>query len=170
MTHKGVLVGLDNEKLEATFKFTDYSVLKKLETLVDVPIGVTIKKWREERTLAQNNFLWACIGDIARVTQNNDRWQIYLELLKRYGKFTYILIDPKAVDRFKKDWRECEDLGEVKTESGRIARQLRVYYGSHLYTTDEMCTLLNGVLDEMKALNIKPKLSKEEMERYGLNN
>ena len=67
MTHKGVLVGLDKEKLEATFKFTDYSVLKKLETLVDVPIGVTIKKWREERTLAQNNFLWACIGDIARV-------------------------------------------------------------------------------------------------------
>ena len=46
MTHKGVLVGLDTEKLEATFKFTDYSVLKKLETLVDVPIGVTIKKWR----------------------------------------------------------------------------------------------------------------------------
>lgn len=169
MTYKGVVTNIREDINEITFHFDDFSAIKKLEQTRELPVAVTIKKWKEERTLAQNNFLWACIGDIARVTQNHDRWQIYLELLKRYGKFTYVLVHPEAVDRFRQSWREVEDLGEVKTESGMTAHQLRVYYGSHLYTTDEMCILLNGVLDEMKTLNIRPRLSKEEMERYGLS-
>lgn len=170
MTHKGVVTNINHNTNEVTFQFNDFSVIKKLEQLIGIPIGVSTKKWKEERSIAQNNFLWACIGDISRVTQNPDRWQIYIELLKRYGKFTYILVHPEAVERFKKEWREVEDLGLIATEKGEFASQLRVYYGSHLYTTDEMCNLLNGVLDEMKTLNIKPRLSKEEMERYGLNN
>jgi len=168
MTYKGEVLSIDNTNNNVTFHFDDYSVIKTFEKYADLPMRLSIHKWKEDRSLAQNNFLWACIGDIGMVTQNHDRWQIYLEMLKRYGKFTYILVKPEAVDRFKKEWREVEDLGEVKTENGMIANQLRVYYGSHLYTTDEMATLLNGVLDEMKTLGIKPKMSKEEMERYGL--
>lgn len=168
MTHKGVVTNIDEEKNLVTIHFDDFSVIKKFEQFLEMPVGINVHRWKEERTLAQNRFLWACIGDIARVTQNHDRWQIYLEMLKRYGKFTYVLVHPKAVERFKREWREVEDLGEVSTESGQKASQLRVYYGSHLYTTDEMAHLLTGVLDEMKQLGIKPKLSKEESELYGL--
>lgn len=170
MTYKGITTNISPETNEVTIKFEDYSVIKTFQKYQGMPMRIGIHNWKEDRTISQNNFLWACIGDIARVTQNHDKWQIYIEMLKRYGKFTHILVHPNAVERFKQEWREVEDLGEVKTEGGMIANQLRVYYGSHLYTTEEMSNLLNGVIDEMKALNIKPKLSKEEIERYGLDN
>lgn len=170
MTYKGITTNISPETNEVTIKFDDFSIINTFQKYYGLPMRIAVHKWKEERTLAQNNFLWACIGDIARVTQNHNKWQIYIEMLKRYGKFTHILVHPTAVERFKQEWREVEDLGEVKTENGMIAHQLRVYYGSHLYTTEEMSNLLNGVIDEMKALNIKPKLSKEEIERYGLDN
>lgn len=168
MTYKGEVLSIDTVHNLALIHFDDFSVIKTLLKYADLPMRIGIHKWKEDRSLQQNNFLWACIGDIAKVTQNPDRWQIYIEMLKRYGKFTHILVKPDAVERFKKEWREVEDLGEITTESGMKAQQLRVYYGSHLYTTDEMSRLLNGVIDEMNYLGIKPKLSKEELERYGI--
>ena len=38
-------------------------------------------------------------------------WDCYLESLKKYGQFTYIVLKPKAVEHFKKNWREREELG-----------------------------------------------------------
>lgn len=168
MTYKGEVITIDHENSNVTFHFDNYGIINAVEKYADLPVRISIGKWKEDRTLAQNNFLWACIGDICRVTQNHDKWQIYLTMLKRYGKFTHILVKPEAVNRFKEEWREVEELGDITTDKGEKATQLRVYYGSHLYTTEEMANLLNGVLDEMKTLGIKPKMSKEEMERYGI--
>lgn len=168
MTYKGAVINIDEDTNNVTLHFDDFSIIKTIRKYEDQPMRISVHKWKEDRTLAQNNFLWACIGDIAKVTQNHDRWQIYLEMLKRYGKFTYILVKPEAVERFKKEWREVEELGEITTDKGEKASQLRVYYGSHLYTTEEMKYLLDGVIDEMKQLNIKPRISKEEAERLGI--
>lgn len=170
MTHKGVVTHINESTNEVTFYFEDYSVIHKLKQLVGIAIALTTKRWKEDRSIAQNNFLWACIKDISRVTQNPNRWEIYLELLKKHGDFTHILVKPESVEKFSKEWRTVENLGEKRTEAGEVAIQLRCYYGTHLYSVDEMARFLTCVVEEMKTLNIKPKLSKEEMERYGLNN
>lgn len=169
MTHKGVITKINEDTNEITFQFEDFSVLKKLEMIMNEPIAVTLKRWKEERSIAQNNFLWALIKDISIATKNKNRWSIYLELLRKHGEFTYTMIRPEAVDKFSKQWREVENLGEVKTEKGEIATQLRCYYGTHLYTTEEMSNFLENVIEEMKESDIKVQLSKEEKERYGIS-
>lgn len=168
MTYKGVVSQVDENTNEVTIAFDDFSVVKKFSQFMDMPVGIALHRWKEERSLAQNNFLWACIGDISKVTRNFDKWQIYLELLKRYGKFEHILILPEALEGLKKIYREIEELGDYKTQKGQMLRQVRVYYGSHTYNTEEMKNLLEGTLSEMAELGIKPRLSKEDKERYGL--
>ena len=167
--YKGYVTLINKETSEVTIQFEQYDAVKKIMDLPsDMPIGIAFHKWKEERSLAQNNFLWACIGEIAKATHSPDRWQIYLELLKRYGQFDHLLLLPESVETFKKICREVEVLGDYTTQSGQRMKQVRVYYGSHTYDTAEMANLLTGTLDEMKLLGIKPKLSQEDKERYGL--
>lgn len=167
-TYKGYVTSINRENNEVTIRFEQYEAIKKIELLLNMPVGITFHTWKEERSLAQNNFLWACIGDIAKATQNPDRWQIYLELLKRYGQFDHLLLLPESVENFKKICREVEVLGDYITQSGQKMKQVRVYYGSHSYNTTEMADLLTGTLDEMKHLGIKVTLSHEDKERYGI--
>ena len=74
----------------------------------------------------------------------------------------------KTMRLIKKIYREIEELGDYKTQKGQELKQVRVYYGSHTYNTEEMKNLLEGTLSEMAELGIKPRLSKEDKERYGL--
>ena len=77
-----------------------YIVTLRMDTLpVDLEnkdLDIEIKVHRERRSKDANALLWACIGDIARaITQ--EPWGVYLSLLKRYGKYTYIVLKPEAV-------------------------------------------------------------------------
>lgn len=165
MIFKGEVKSVEGN--EVVFTFDSLVAQDYFRHNSEIALSIEAKKWKDERTLAQNRFLWACIEDIAKVTKG-DKWTIYLEMLKRYGKFTYILVKPNAVERFKREWREVEDLGEIKTSKGDTATQLRVYYGSHLLDVEEFIHLLNGVVDECKELGIKLPPSKEIKELLGV--
>ena len=165
MIFKGEVKSVNDK--EVCIAFDSIVAQDYFKSKIDIPLSIEAKKWKDERTLAQNRLLWACIKDIARVT-NGDNWTIYLEMLKRYGKFTYILVKPNAVDRFKREWREVEDLGEITTSNGDKAIQLRVYYGSHLLDVEEFIHLLNGVVEECKELGIKLPPSQEMKELLGV--
>lgn len=108
---------------------------------------------KEKRSLDANGMLWACISDIAKAL-HTDKWEVYLLMLKRYGKYSYVLVDPKAVESMKSQWREIEEVGEVDV-NGRKAVQLLCYYGSSTYNTKEFSDLLNGVISEMDVMGLK---------------
>ena len=63
-----------------------------------------LKEHRGKRSLDANGLLWACLQEIA-VALRSDKWSIYLQMLKRYGKFDYVIVREKAVDAMKKQWR-----------------------------------------------------------------
>lgn len=141
-------------KPQATFEFDSFDA-EGLEG----DLRIKVKPWKESRSDRANKFMWACIGEIAQKVRA-DKWDIYLTMLKRYGKFTYICVRPEAVEALKKQWRECEVLNEIDI-NGDKAIQVLCYYGSHLYDTEEMAALIDGIITEMKNLQIPVPLDEK---------
>lgn len=152
-----------------------YVVTMRMDTL---PVGldgkdldIELKEHKEHRSKDANAFLWACIADIERALNDGCRqtsikestWEIYLRMLKRYGKYSFIIVKPEAVEAVKKQWREAEVYKEHEV-NGQKAVQMICYYGSSTYNTREMSRLLEGVLSEMDELNI-PRPNSSEMNR-----
>lgn len=129
------------------------------EGLEDKLLDVTLKVHREKRSKDANALLWACIGDIARETEV-DKWDVYLNLLRRYGKFTYIVVKPDAAEAVRKQWRESEIIGEIDIH-GTKGVQMLCYYGSSTYDVKEMSVLLNGTISEMETLNLQKPASSD---------
>lgn len=111
-----------------------------------------ISEHREKRSRNANALLWACLGEIAREI-GSDKWEVYLQMLKRYGTYTYICVKPKAVEAVKKQWRESEEIGKVMI-NGEEAVQMLCYYGSSTYNTKEFSALLTGVISEMQEMGL----------------
>ena len=125
-------------------------------------LSIEIKKYRKKRSLDANGMLWACLGEIANVLRA-DKWDIYLQMLKRYGKYTYICVKPAVVEAVKAQWRECEEIGKIDI-NGTEAVQMLCYFGSSTYDTKEFSILLDGVISEMRELGLQPPPT-EEMKR-----
>ena len=121
-----------------------------------------ISEHREKRSKNANALLWKCLGDIAEALKA-DKWDIYLQMLKRYGKYTYICVKPSMVEAVKKQWRECEELGEIDI-NGSKAVQMLCYFGSSTFDSKEFSTLLDGVISEMKEMEL-PTPDNKEIER-----
>lgn len=122
------------------------------------------KKWdlsehKDKRSNDANGLLWSCLQEIA-VALRSDKWTVYLTMLKRYGKFSYVIVHPDAVESMKKQWRELEVVGEVDV-NGSKGVQLLCYYGSSTYNTKEFSVLLDGIISEMKEMGLTPPPTKE---------
>ena len=118
-----------------------------------------ITEHKEKRSLNANALLWKCLGELASALRS-DKWTVYLQMLKRYGTYTYICVKPKVVDAVKKQWRECEEIGRV-TIGGQEAVQMLCYFGSSTMNTKEFSTLLNGVISEMKEMGLDTPADRE---------
>lgn len=134
-----------------------------------------ISEHREKRSRNANALLWACLGEIAREI-GSDKWEVYLQMLKRYGTYTYICVKPKAVEAVKKQWRESEEIGKVMI-NGEEAVQMLCYYGSSTYNTKEFSALLTGVISEMREMGLMSPTDyemqnalKEWEKQHGINN
>lgn len=146
-----------------TFSVNEPSAINQVDSIRECEkLSIEAKKYREKRSLDANALLWLCLGRIADALRA-DKWNIYLQMLKRYGKFTYICVKPNVVDAVKQQWRECEVIGEVDI-NGQKAVQMLCYFGSSTYDTKEFSSLLDGVISEMKEMGIETPTS-EEMRR-----
>lgn len=159
---KGITTNYVTNEIEITFSTTQ-NILPEFEKLKNVEkLRVKAVQHREKRSLNANAYLWVLLGKIAEVLRA-DKWDIYLMMLKRYGKYTYIVVKPNVVDAVKKQWREVEELGEISI-NGQTGIQLLCYFGSSTYDTHEMAVLIDGVVSEAKELDIET-LSPDEIKR-----
>ena len=133
---------------EKALIFPEYERLKASKRL-----SVVAKQYRKKRSLSANSYLWVMLQKMAEVLKT-DKWSLYLRMLKQYGQFTYIVVKPSAVESVKKQWRECEEVGEVDV-NGTKAVQMLCYYGSSTYDTKAMSVLIDGVASECKELGIE---------------
>lgn len=148
-----------SRKFRLTFEIAE-DITGSIDKLSDCErLDLKVKKHREKRSLNANGLLWKCIGDIADALRT-DKWQVYLTMLKRYGKFTYIVVKEKAVDAVKAQWRECEVIGEI-TVNGQKAVQMLCYFGSSTLDSKEFSALLDGVISEMKEMGLETPMQSD---------
>lgn len=144
-----------SNELQITFAVNESLTDAQINEIKDVDkLVVKAEKWREKRSLDANACLWFCCDKIAKAL-NTDKWSVYLTMLKRYGKFTYMVVKEQAVESFKKIWRECEVVGSI-TVNGKPAVQMLCYYGSSLLDSKEFSYLLDGIVSEMKEMGLEP--------------
>lgn len=175
MNFTGKIKGISNDYITGELLLTlsvneKSTVLPEYENIKDCEkLSIEIKKYRKKRSLDANAYLWVLLQKMAEVLRT-DKWSLYLQMLKQYGKFTYIVVKPGAVEAVKKQWRECEELGEIDV-NGTKAVQMLCYYGSSTYDTKEMSVLIDGVVSECKDLGIEtlpPDELRMMKERWGV--
>jgi len=148
---------------KVTFTVNESTAIDQLVELEGVDkLSIKADKYRQKRSLDANGLMWVCLQSIATALRAN-KWDIYLQMLKRYGKYTYICVKPSVVEAVKQQWRETEELGEVQI-NGQTAIQLLCYFGSSTYNTKEFSVLLDGVISEMKEMGLDTPTS-EDMRR-----
>jgi hypothetical protein len=164
MNFTGLIKGISRDwrtnQLNITFTVNEEAVMNSIDKLKDCEkLSVTAVKFHKKRSIDANGLLWVCLGQIAEVLRT-DKWEVYLQMLKRYGKYTYICVKPAVVDAIKSQWRECEVVGEIEV-NGQKAVQMLCYFGSSTYNTKEFSVLLDGVISEMQEIGLQAPTSAE---------
>lgn len=142
-------------RIEITFTATK-SVLKDLEGLKDKPLAVTVKDFRQKRSLSQNSYLWLLLDKLAEKLKRSKE-DIYKEYVSDYGVFEVLPIRNDAVETLKTKWGKnglgwiTEDLGESKLKG---FTKLIAYYGSSSYNSKEMARLIDAVTQGCAELGI----------------
>lgn len=147
------------ESVSKSIKGNEYLVTIRTdclpEGLENKLLDISLKEHKEHRSADANRLMWACIGEIARAKEVlRDPWEVYLSMLKKYGKYTYIVVKPEAVEAVKRQWRETEVVGDIDIH-GTKGIQMLCFYGSSTYNTKEFSTLLTGILEDMSDLGLQ---------------
>ena len=146
-----------------TFTINEASAINEVNNIQACEkLSIKAVKHRNKRSLDANAYCWVILQKIAEVI-HQDKWNVYLEMLGKYGVFTHIIVKPNVVDKVKEEWRTVKELGEVSV-NGMTGIQLQCYFGSSTYNTKEMSVLIDGIVYEAKELGIET-LPPDELER-----
>ena len=146
-----------------TFTINEASAINEVNNIQSCEkLSIKAVKHRNKRSLDANAYCWVILQKIAEVL-HQDKWNVYLEMLGKYGVFTHIIVKPNVVDKVKEEWRTVKELGEVSV-NGVTGIQLQCYFGSSTYNTKEMSVLIDGIVYEAKELGIET-LPPDELER-----
>lgn len=146
----------------ANLKILAQTVLLELQEpisgLTDGVYDVSIRPIPKKRTLRQNRYLWALIGEICKKENGDlrDREALYVNLLKMSGaKYEVMYIAHDAIEELKR----CEVLRDVVTVKqtvvqNRVMDTVYVFYGSSKMSTSEMADLIDTTLGYAEEVGI----------------
>ena len=121
-----------------------------------------IKEHRQRRSLDANGYLWVLISKIGEVIKT-PKEDIYKDMIKGVGVYEVVPIKNEAVDKFCEAWHK-NGLGWItETTKSKLEGYTNVlaYYGSSEYGTKEMSRLIDGIVQECRALEIETKSDEE---------
>ena len=148
----------------------ELSEKRDIANLMEKDLDMSLKIFRNKRTLEANRLMWKCIGELAKVMRTT-KDEIHDIMLQRYGTYTYQLIKPQEhiLERLRWGWEGLvEDKGIIYV-NGQESRQVLMIYPSRYYDTSEFWRLTEGIIDEMRQCGLEtPKEARirEAMEEY----
>lgn len=110
-----------------------------------------IERKRKKRSTDANAFCWKLCTEIANVLRT-DKDSIYIDMLKKYGQSD--LVSVLASVDVRGYFKYYDEFGRGSV-NGKDFIHYRVYKGSSEYDTREMSILIDGIIDEAKALDIE---------------
>lgn len=143
-------VSIFNDKQKLTFEI-DGDFRTQYDELKGKDLDISVKVFRQKRSLDQNSYAWVLIGKIAdKLRANKD--DIYLLMLKRYGQGGVIKVQPhneQAILTALKYYEPHEKLYSADE------KYYRVWAGSSGYNTEEMTIFVDGIISEAQLLGIQ---------------
>ena len=137
------------------------------DRLKDKEISVEIKQYREKRSLNANAYFHVLVDKIAGV-QGVTHTEVHNHLIAEYGvlddQINNIILDDN-IPWLRLDTIHLRPTTATRTmDNGKLYRVYLVMRGSHTYDTAEMARLIDGTVEEAKALGIET-LTPDELER-----
>lgn len=131
------------------------------DNLKDRDLDITVKPWREKRSLDANAYCWKLIGELAKVLNLPDR-EIYRNAIRQVGVYRDVEISIDAVDTLVHVWEE-RGIGWVteKVDEYVMTVVLRLYYGSSCYNTKQMSRLIDFIKQDCREMGIETKTPEE---------
>lgn len=153
-----ITLDYETRKVKATFLLSD-ATAAQVERLKGKELMLEAKKYRADRSIDQNAYMWELLQAIAdHARDGSSRWEHYLRCIREYGVFTTVAVPEETVEGLRPLVRVLVDRGGtvLTTESGKRikARQVQLFKGTSKYTTEEMSNLLDRIIDECKAAGI----------------
>ena len=150
-------VSIFNAKQKLTFEI-DGDFRTQYDELKDKDLEISVKVFRQKRSLDQNSYAWVLIGKIAdKLRTSKD--EVYLRMLKRYGQGGVIKVQPQNEQAILSALKYYEPHEKLYTNTEKY---YRVWAGSSGYNTEEMTVFVDGIISEAKEMGI-PTLTPDEL-------
>lgn len=156
-------VSIFNDKQRLTFEI-DGDFRTQYDELKGKDLEISVKVFRQKRSLDQNSYAWVLIGKIAdKLRANKD--DVYLTMLKRYGQGGVIKVSPKNEQAILSALKYYERHEKLYTDTDKY---YRIWAGSSGYNTEEMTVFVDGIISEAKELGIETLTPDELLEMRSL--
>lgn len=131
------------------------------ELLNRIKLNISLKKWRQKRSLDANAYCWVLCDKIAKVL-GVTKEDIYRDAINNVGTFEPMIVEEKAFENFKRIW-EKQGLGFLIEEISKKDKCVKVhcYYGSSSYDSKEMSVLIDYIVQEAKQVGVETMEDKE---------
>lgn len=151
-----ISIDYKTQKPKILLTLSERESLSSLEELKEDKLSIEIKKYRKNRSLDANAYMWVLISKLEeKISISKDI--IYKDAIRNIGVYEVIPVKNEAVERFIEAWTK-NGLGWVcETTKSKLEGYTNIlaYYGSSTYNTAEMSRLIDFVVQECKQLNIE---------------
>ena len=136
------------------------------DELHEKDVDIEIKKYSKRRSIDSNNLAWALIDKIA-AHENKKKSEVYREAIKDIGGVSDTVCAKNiAVEKLVTGWTH-KGLGwQAECEPSKLpgCTNVTLYYGSSVFSTQQMAALIDSLIQDCNALGI-PTMSEEEVQR-----
>lgn len=176
MEMRGRLIDIVRDIFSGEFRITlgVYQVPNSIDALRDAELHISLKKWKNKRSLTANAYYWVLVSKIADAI-HAPQGVVHNKLLRDYGQLEMVdgsLLTvmvpetPEAMARVDRaDLYHLKPTGHMV--EGKDGRQFRAYFvikGSSEYDSKEMATLIDGAVEDAKELGLET-LPEDEVRR-----
>ena len=131
-------------------------IKQELENIKDNKKLYRFEPYKEKRSNKANKYFWELLGQLC-LEMGLDTIEEYKKRVRQLGVFRYWEIDKDNVATFNKMWSDngiawFTDVVDI-SENGKIG--INAYYGSSSYNTKQMAKLIDGVVQDCKAIGIE---------------
>lgn len=130
---------------------------EQFEQFKDMDCDISVKKYRNKRSLEANAYAWVLIGKIAE-KKHITKKEVYRNAIREIGGVSEVLTMRKnAVRRFQEQWDRNGIGWQVQDIGSRIPgwTNVIIYYGSSTYDTAQMSDLIDSLIQDAKSLGIE---------------
>ena len=138
----------------------DADIFERYDALAAADVDISLKKWKEKRSLDANAYMWVLIDKLTVETRYKKK-DIYFDALRNVGGNTrHYCGTPEAIDDLCNLWAVQGHTGwgwpydryESKLEG---CENVKLYYGSSTFDTATMSRLIDHLVQDCKACGIE---------------